>query len=444
MSSVDDTAKPRTAPIPWPDKSSTALYGPDRRMSSTRRSYPAAAVPCCAVRFTKTVVPLRAVSRSAPSSWTSSPAPPSASRRYIWSRSNLGGATLTYSSNTRVSSRPSSEAESIFGSTLSSITGLIVLPLYSADGRPVSELLAAPSSTSTSGAPVKSITAWRACSPRRTVSSVLDPSVTTADGECLTCGASDEYTAMRDVSTSDAFIASVKLSATSPVPRSRRASSSVGRLVTISGTMPLRAGRSFAARSSNAPAAVKSTTGDEKAAAAAFCASVSATTAVLASEASASCAPPSATAGAEPVALRMRMLDSWTSPLAVLTSSSNVMYSRPRSRFKSTFTAAGSVLSVPLVSRISCTPLSRYPVTAAYVEAPTSNVATPLAPLSISKLLFPPESSHACVSGVIRAGLLIPTICTPLQNGPVWPVLPSDSHVTIARGSPLCVNRLMP
>ena len=351
---------------------------------------------------------------------------------------------MTYSSNTRVSSRPSSEAESSLGSTLSARTGLIVLPLYSADGRPVSELLAAPSSTSTSGAPVKLITAWRACSPRRTVSSVLDPSVTTADGECFTRGASDEYTAMRDVSTSDAFIASVKPSATSPVPRSRRASSSVGRLVTISGTMPLRAGRSFAARSSNAPAAVKSTTGDEKAAAAAFCASVSATTAVLPSDASASCAPPSATAWAEPVALRMRMLDNWTSPLAVLTSSSNVMYNRPRSRFKSTFTAAGSVLSVPLASRISCTPSSRYPVTAAYVEAPTVNVATPLAPRVNSSMPPVPESSHARVGAVILAGLLMSTICTPLQKSPCGPPAPSDSHVTIACGSPLCVNRLMP
>ena len=330
------------------------------------------------------------------------------------------------------------------GSTLSSITGLSGLPLYSADGLPVSELLAAPSSTSTCGAPAKAITAWRSCSPSRTVISGLPPSVATALGKYLTCGAPAEYTAMRDVSTSDEFTASVKARAISPVPRFMRASRSSGRLVTISGTMPLRAGRSFAARSSNAPAAVKSTSGDEKAAAAAFCASVRATTAVRPSDASASCAPPSATAGAEPVALRMLMLDSWTSPLAVLTSSSNVMYSRPRSLLRSTFTAAGSVLSVPLVSRISWTPLSRYPVTAAYVEAPTVNVATPLAPLSISKLLFPPESSHACVSGVICAGLLIPTICTPLQNGPVRPVLPSDSHVTIARGSPLCVNRSMP
>ena len=297
-------------------------------------------------------MPLRAVSRSAPSSDTSSPAPPSASRRCIWSRSNLGGATLTYSSNTSVSSRSSSEAESSFGSTLSSITGLSGLPLYSTDGLPVSELLAAPASTSTSGAPANAITAWRSCSPSRTVISGLPPSVVTALGKYLTCVAPAEYTAMRDVSTSDEFTASVNASEISPVPRFMRAPRSSGLLVTIARWTTLRAGRSFPARSSKAPACVNLSSGDVRAAAPAFCPSVRAITTVLPSDASASDAPPSGT-GVWP-AERMDMRDRSTS-VEVLTSSSNVTYSRPRSLLKLASTTAGSLLSAAAASRMICT-----------------------------------------------------------------------------------------
>ena len=357
-------------------------------------------------------MPLRAVSRSAPSSDTSSPAPPAASRRYIWSRSNFDGATLTYSSNTRVSSRPSSEAESRLGSTLSSITGLSGLPLYSADGLPVSELLTAPSSTSTSGVPAKAITAWRSCSPSRTVISGLPPSVATELGKYRTCGAPDEYTAMRDVSTSEEFTASVKASEISPVPRSMRAPRISGLLVTIARWTTLREGRSFPARSSKAPACVNRSSGDARAAAAAFCPSVRAITTVLPSDASASDAPPSGT-GFWP-AERKDMRDKSTF-VEVLTSSSNVTYSRPRSRLKLASTAAGALLSAAAASRMICTWSPVNPVTAAYVDSPAVNVAIPLAPRRWNSA--PPVSlvSHTAANARMSAGLVMLMICTPLH-----------------------------
>ena len=376
-----------------------------------------------------------------PSSRTATPSSTSASRRYIWSRSNFDGFTFTYSSNTSVSSAPSSVAETSLGSTLSTVNGLNGLPLYSADGLPVSELLAAPASTSSTGVPVKLITAWRSCRPSRTVISVLSPSVATSDGECLTRGASDEYTAMRDRSTSDEFTASVNEIPISPVPRSMRAPRSTGLLVTTAVATLGSLARSIPARFSKAPACIKPASGDSYAATAAFCASFRTITTVLPSDASASDAPFSRTLSAVFSVSRMRTRPKLTF-VDVLTSSSNVMYSRPRSWLSSTFTATGAVVSVPRTSRISWTPSSRYPVTAAYVEAPAANVATPLAPLSIVNWLpwGPPESSHACPDRAIWAGLAMLTICTPLQKSPVRPVLPSDSHVTIAYGSPLCVN----
>ena len=213
---------------------------------------------CVELSSSTTVVPFWAVRIVAPSSRTSSP---SASRRYIWSRSNFDWFTFTYSSNTSVSSGPSSVAETSLGSTLSTVIGLNGLPLYSADGLPVSELLAAPASTSSTGVPVKLITAWRSCRPSRTVISVLSPSVATSDGECLTRGASDEYTAMRDRSTSDEFMASVKDIAISPVPRSMRAPRSSGLLVTIAVATSVSLARSILARFSKAPACIKPTSG---------------------------------------------------------------------------------------------------------------------------------------------------------------------------------------
>ena len=89
-------------------------------------------------------------------------------------------------------------------------------------------------------------------------------------------------------------------------------------------------------------------------------------TTVLPSDASASDAPFSRTLSAVFSVSRMRMRDRSTLD-EVLTSSSNVMYNRPLSWLSSTLTATGAVVSVPRTSRISWTPSSRYPVTAAYV-----------------------------------------------------------------------------
>ena len=293
--------------------------------------------------------------------------------------------------------------------------------------------------------PVKLITAWRSCRPRRTASSVLSPSVATSLGECLTRGSSDEYTAMRDTSTSDEFTASVKDIAISPVPRSMRAPRSSGLLVTSLAATLLRAGRSFPARSSKAPADVNLSSGVVMDAASVFCASVRAITTVLPSDASASDAPPSVTADPEPDALRMRTRDRSTLD-EVLTSSSNVMYSRPRSLLKRTSTAMGSLLSVAETRRMICTWSPVYPVTAAYVESPAVNVAMPLAPRMWVASLPTTLWSHVTACASIWAGFDMSMICTPLhlklrQVSRSWS---SPTLATAAYVLPPCVKRSTP
>ena len=214
----------------------------------------------------------------------------------------------------------------------------------------------------------------------------------------------------------------------SPVPRSSDAPSSSGRLVTTSAATPVRAGRSLPERSSNAPAAAKSSSGDANAAAPLRCASVSATsTAEPLPAAPDSDAPASWTGPEEPVALRISMRPRWTS-LDVLTGSSNVMRSMPRSWFSSALTTPGSSVSDPDASRTISTPSSWNPVTAAYVEPLAVNVATPLAPSSsyrcmLSCLLY------SVRPGCISVGSLMSMICTPLHT---WPLTVSCRSSFIA------------
>ena len=62
-----DTAT-AAAPIPWPERSCTALYGPSRRSPSTGRAYDSASAACVALSRTITSAPFLVVSMSEPAS----------------------------------------------------------------------------------------------------------------------------------------------------------------------------------------------------------------------------------------------------------------------------------------------------------------------------------------------------------------------------------------